>query len=87
MIKKVYDKFSDSEYYPILCYLCDVAYTENINGYEKINFEEILDYLINLCQSEKANLNAKVMKEYTENNILSLIETTIRLIQLLKVLE
>lgn len=85
--KKVYDKFSDSEYYPVLCYLCDVAYTENINRNEKIDFEEILYCLINLCQRDKANLNIKVMKEYTENNILRLIEATVRLIQLLKVLE
>lgn len=84
---KIYSKFSDSEYYPILCYLCDVEYVEKICGDSKIDFDEIFDYLIILSQGEKVYLNEKVMKDYTENNILKLIEDTVKLIQVLRILK
>ena len=65
----------------------DIEYCKNINGKGNFDYLEILDFLSNKNQSDKIVINREVMLGYSENDILRLIENTVKLIQLLKVIE
>ena len=85
--KKIFNEFTTSTFYQVLCYLADLEYYKNINGKGNFDYLEILDFLSNKNQSDKIVINREVMLGYSENDILRLIENTVKLIQFLKVIE
>ena len=85
--KKIFNEFITSTFYQVLCYLADVEYCKNINGKGNFDYLEILDSLSNKSQSDKMIINKEVMIGYSENDILRLIENTVKLIQFLKIIE
>ena len=85
--KKIFNEFTTSTFYQVLCYLVDLEYCKNINGKGNFDYLEILDFLSNKNQSDKIVINREVMLGYSENDILRLIENTVKLIQFLKIIE
>ena len=85
--KKIFNEFTTSTFYQVLCYLADLEYCKNVNGKGGFDYLEILDFLSNKNQSDKIVINREVMLGYSENDILRLIENTVMLIQFLKVIE
>ena len=85
--KKIFNEFTTSAFYQVLCYLADLEYCKNINGKGNFDYLGILDFLSNKSQSDKVVINREVMLDYSENDILRLIENTVKLIQFLKVIE
>ena len=85
--KKIFNEFTTSTFYQVLCYLADLEYCKNINGKGNFDYLEILDFLSNKIQSDKIVINREVMLGYSENDILRLIENTVKIIQFLKVIE
>ena len=85
--KKIFNEFTTSAFYQVLCYLTDLEYCKNINRKGDFDYLEILDFLIDERHSKKLILNKEVMESYSENDILRLIENTVKLIQFLKIVE
>ena len=85
--KKIFNEFTTSTFYQVLCYLADLEYCKNINGKGNLDYLEMLDFLSNKSQSDKVVINREVMLGYSENDILRLIENTVKLIQFLKIIE
>ena len=85
--KKIFNEFTTSAFYQVLCYLADLEYYKNINRKGDFDYLEILDFLIDERHSKKLILNKEVMESYSENDILRLIENTVKLIQFLKIVE
>ena len=85
--KKIFNEFTTSTFYQVLCYLADLESCKNINGKGNFDYLEILDFLSNKNQSDKIVINREVMLGYSENDILRLIENTVKLIQFLKIIK
>ena len=85
--KKNFNEFTTSTFYQVLCYLADLEYYKNINGKGDFDYLEILGFLTNERHSKKLILNKEVMEGYSENDILRLIENTVKLIRFLKIVE
>ena len=85
--EKIFNEFTTSAFCQVLCYLADLEYCKNINGKGNLDYLEMLDFLSNKSQSDKVVINREVMLGYSENDILRLIENTVKLIQFLKVIE
>ena len=85
--EKIFNEFITSTFYQVLCYLVDLEYCKNVNGKGNFDYLEILDFLSNKSKLDKIVINKEVMIGYSENDILRLIENTVKLIQFLKVIE
>ena len=84
---RVLNEFVTGTFYQVLCYLADLGYCKKITREGNIDYLEIIDYLLNESQMDKVAINREVMIGYSENDILRLIENTVKLIQFLKIME
>jgi hypothetical protein len=85
--KEMFNEFTRSTFHQVLCYLANLEYRKNTNGKGNFDYLETLDFLSNKNQSDKIVINREVMLDYSESDILGLIENTVKLIQFLKVIE